>query len=163
MLSLVLLLTLAVAPVPAGAALESPSRHVRGTIAYVDRLLKNGFYRSPTFAQLVARIEGSDVIVYVELVPSLPAPLEGRLFLMAQAHGHRYVRIQIAKRDTFEDTIALLGHELQHAAEVAEATEVVNQTRFEALYARIGIVSGEHRYETEVALKVGRQVRKELA
>jgi len=163
MLSLVPLLTLALAPVPASAALESPSRHIRGTVAYVDRLLKGGFYRSPTFAQLVSRIEGSDVIVYVELVPKLPAPLEGRLLLMAEAHGHRYVRIQIAKRDTLEDTIALLGHELQHAAEVAEATDVVDQTRFEALFARIGLVSGDHRYETEEAVLAGRRVRKELA
>src|SRR5262245_37049675 len=130
MLSLVPLLMLALAPVPASVALDSPLRHVRGTIPYVDQLIKDGFHRSPTFAHLMSRIERSDVIVYVELVPTLPPAIEGRLLLMARAHDHRYLRIQIAARGMPDDTIALLGHELQHAAEVAEAPDVRDQSDF---------------------------------
>jgi hypothetical protein len=157
------LLALALAPVSASAALESPLRHVRGTVPYVDWLLKDGFHRSPTFARLMSRIERSDVIVYIEVLPTLPVALDGRLLLSARAHENRYVRIQIALRGTPDDTIALLGHELQHAAEIAAAPEVSDQVGFVALYQRIGRRSGSHEYDTVEAQEAGRQVRRELA
>jgi hypothetical protein len=163
MLSFVPLLWLGLAPVPASAALESPLRHVRGTGAYVNELLRDGFHRSPTFAHLMSRIERSDVIVYVELMPTLPPGLDGRLSLSSRAHEFRYLRIQLAPRGTFDEMIATVGHELQHAAEVAEAPDVRDQSAFVALYERIGLRSGWHQYETVKAQAAGRQVRKELA
>ena len=72
----------------------------------------------------ITKLQHSDVFVYIEEVPRLPGALEGRLMMLPRAHEHRYVRIQIALRGSPEDTIALLGHELRHALEVAEAPSV---------------------------------------
>jgi hypothetical protein len=125
-------------------------------------LLKRGFTRSATFAQLIARLEQSDVLVYIEEVPRLPGALEGRMMMLPNPHGQRYVRIQIALRGAPDDSVALLGHELQHAIEVAEAAGVNTQADLSALYERIGLPGGPHTYDTLAARAVGQIVRREL-
>jgi hypothetical protein len=160
--SLVLSAALALAPLTESAALESPLRHVRTQDRSVRSLLKRGFTHSPTFARLMARLESSDVIVYVEEVPRLPGALEGRMMILPTAHGQRYVRIQLAMRGTPDDSIAVLGHELQHAIEVAQEAGVNDETKLAALYQRIGTHGGPHVYDTLAAQEVGRTVRREL-
>ena len=160
--SLLLSLTFALAPLSAAAALDSPQRHVRATDRSVRGLLKRGFSRSPTFARLLARLERSDVIVYVEQVPRLPGALEGRMMMLPRTHATRYVRIQIALRGSPDDSVALLGHELRHAIEVAEATDVADEAGLVKLYQRIGTRGGEHLYDTVAAQETGRVVRREL-
>src|SRR4029077_10992841 len=130
MLSIVPLLAIAFAPMSPSAVLDSPTRHVRTMNSHVQQLLREGFLRSPTFARLIERLEGSDVIVYIEVPPELPAGLEGRMIMMPRAHDYRYVRIQIGAGGSAETTIALIGHELQHAAEIAAAPDVSNMADF---------------------------------
>ena len=126
-------------------------------------LLKRGFTRSHTFAQLIARLERSDVIVYVEEVPRLPGALEGRMMMLPRAHTFRYVRIQIALRGSPDDSVALLGHELQHAIEIAQAIDVADEAGMVKLYQRIGLRGGLHLFDTVAAQEMGRTVRRELA
>jgi hypothetical protein len=147
----------------ADAALDSPKRHVRCSDASVRQLLRTGFHRSATFASLLSRLEYSDVIVYVEVMPRLPDALEGRLMMLPRAHDSRYVRIQVALRGSPSDSIALLGHELQHALEVAGAPEVNDQTALAAMYKRIGIDYGHNMFETVAAKETGKRVFRELA
>src|SRR5687767_693226 len=118
--SLLLSTTLALAPFDVGAALDSPRRHVRSQDRAVRQLLKRGITHSVTFRNLMAALERSDVIVYIEQVPKLPGALEGRMMVLPTAHGQRYVRIQLAMRGSTDDSISVLGHELQHAVEVAQ-------------------------------------------
>lgn len=162
--SLLLSTSFALAPFDVGAALESPNRHVRTQDRSVRHLLKRGFTHSPTFRNLMARLEMSDVIVYVEEVPRLPGAVEGRMMILPNPHGQRYVRIQIARRGSPDDAVAVLGHELQHALEVAEEPSVWDQAALAALYQRIGIgmPGGRHVYDTLAAQEVGRIVRREL-
>jgi hypothetical protein len=160
--SLLLSTALGCVPLAEGAALESPQRHVRTQDRSVRYLLKRGFRQSPTFAHLLARLERSDVIVYVEEVPRLPGALEGRMMILPNAHRQRYVRVQIARRGAPEDSIALLGHELQHAIEVAQDKDVTDEATLAALYQRIGTRGGPDTYDTLAAREVGRTVRKEL-
>jgi hypothetical protein len=160
--SMVLATSLAFAPLSESAALDSPRRHVRTQDRSVRSLLKRGFTHSATFAQLMTRLENSDVLVYIEEVPRLPGALEGRMVIVPTAHGQRYVRIQIALRGAPDDSVALLGHELQHAIEVAQATEVNNDADLSALYRRIGLPGGVHAFDTLAAREVGRIVRREL-
>jgi hypothetical protein len=152
-----------VEPLTESAVLEAPTRHIRTTDASLRALLRRGFRHSPTFAALVARLQQSDVFVYVEQVPRLPGGLEGRLMMQPTVATYRYVRIQITQRSGLEDAVAILGHELQHAVELAEALEVRDQDGLTRLYERIGIRGGEHLYDTEAAQLTGRLVRKELA
>ena len=106
--SLLLTSSLAFAPLTESAALDSPYRHVRTQDRLVRHLLKRGFRDSPTFAALMARLEHSDVLVYIEEVPRLPGALEGRMMMLPTAHGQRYVRIQITLRGAPDEAVALL-------------------------------------------------------
>ena len=151
-----------IAPLPASLALDAPTRHVRATSPAITRLLARGYKRSPTLAAIITKLQHSDVFVYIEEVPRLPGALEGRLMMLPRAHDARYVRIQVALRGSPEDTIALIGHELQHALEVAEAPSVSDQGALERLYTRIGVSGGAHQYDTLAAQETGRNLRKQL-
>lgn len=72
------------------------------------------------------------------------------------------MRIQIALRASTAESIALLGHELQHAVEIADAVEVGDEQDMEALYVRIGVRRGAHIYDTVAAQDMGRRIRREL-
>jgi hypothetical protein len=149
-------------PVTPAALLDSPHRHVRATQPAVGKLLRRGFEHSPTFAALLRRLEMSDLLVYIEEVPRLPTTLEGRLLIQPPAHGFRYVRIQFQQRGSPSDVIAVLGHELRHAVEVAEAMDVVDAPGLAALYRRIGIDRGNNLFDTLAAQEAGHRVLKEL-
>jgi hypothetical protein len=142
--------------------LEAPTRHIRTSATSVRKLMRHGFRHSSTFAALVSRLQRSDVIVYVEDVARLPGSLEGRMMMLPRVNGFRYIRIQLSLRGAPEDSIALLGHELQHAVEVAQAAEVVDAKGLERLYQRIGVRSGPQVYDTTAAQDTGRIVRREL-
>jgi hypothetical protein len=161
--SLLLSTSFALAPFDA-STLDSPNRHVRSQHKSVRQLLKRGVTHSATFRNLMARLEQSDVIVYIEEVHRLPAGLEGRMMILPNAHGQRYVRIQLAMRGSPDEAVAVLGHELQHALEVAQEPWVFDQTTLAALYQRIGIAApgGQHVYDTLAAQEIGRMVRREL-
>ena len=148
-------------PLTEAAVLEAPTRHVRTTDGSVRRLMRRGYRHSPTFAGLVARLQRSDVIVYVEDVPRLPGGLDGRMMMMPRSNGYRYVRIQIAVRGAPEDSIAVLAHELQHAVEIADAVDVRDSDSLERLYQRIGVRAGPQVYDTIAAQERGRLVRRE--
>ena len=148
---------------PTYALLDSPMRHVRTTDRQVQRLLRVGVTRSPTFASLVTHLNGTDVIVYIEPVATLPTTLAGRLLLMPLANQQRYLRIQIALLGSTDELVALIGHELRHAVEVADAPDVRNESALVRLYERIGTRSSTaHTYETDAARSTARVVRHEL-
>jgi hypothetical protein len=149
-------------PPPAAPVLDSNSRHVRSTDRTIGKLLRDGYRHSPTFAALLERLEQSDVYVYVEDVPRLAGALEGRLLVLPPSHGFRYVRIQLARRGAPNDWIAVLGHELRHAVEVADDPHVLDTDSLIALYRRIGIDRGNNEYDTLEAQETGKRVLKEL-
>ncbi len=95
---------------------------------------------------------------------TLPKETMGRLTMMPRGAGSsRYLRVQIRADLSRREAIALIGHELRHALEIAEATEVRDTTSLIRLYERIGHASiGEHAYDTEAARDTGRVVRREL-
>lgn len=143
--------------------LNAPDRRVRATDARLRSLLAEGLHRSRTFAGLVTAINRSDVIVYIESVMVLPKGTEGRLTMMPVASEYRYLRVQVRADLSRRETIALIGHELQHAMEIAGAANVRDAAALIKLYQRIGHVSGgEHAYDTEAAQDMGRTVRREL-
>jgi hypothetical protein len=143
--------------------LESPFRHVRTTSPHLQRLLALGVDKSPTFASLLARLNASDVIVYIEQTGDMPKTLDGRLLLLPLANHQRYLRIQINRSGTPTELVSLMGHELRHAIEVADAIDVRDEHALERLYKRIGTPSASlHTYDTDAAQTTGRRVRKEL-
>jgi hypothetical protein len=150
-------------PLAESAVLDAPTRRIRTTDASMRKLIRRGFRESRTFQDLVTRLQRSDVIVYIEEVPRLPGALEGRMMMLPRAYAHRYVRIQITLRGSIDDGVALLGHELHHAVEVAEAVNVHDNDGLSRLYQRIGLRRSAHLYDTAGAQDAGRRIREELS
>jgi hypothetical protein len=145
------------------AIMNAPDRHIRAVDAGMTKAIANGMRRSGTFAHLVLALNKSDVIVYIETGHVLPSTIVGRLLLAAGPEGTRYLRIQVSGHPGSNDMIALIGHELRHALEVAECPDVRDEAGLIALYERIGHSStGVHQYDTLAAQDAGRQVKAEL-
>lgn len=143
--------------------LVSPERRVRAADTRVQDLLATGLQRSATFARLLAALNDSDVIVYIERLMTLPGDTMGRLTIVPVANGQRYLRIQIRSDLPSTEAVALIGHEMRHALEVAEVPAVRDAESMIKLYRRIGHSSGgDHVYDTTAAQDTGRQVRREL-
>ena len=58
--------------------------------------------------------------------------------------------------------VALLGHELQHAVEVADDGTVNSEEALRGLYERIGIRTSRDTYDSRAAQMTGRTGRAEL-
>jgi hypothetical protein len=146
--------------VRAPGPLDSRFSHVRTTDPYVETLLGEGSTRSETFRQLVEALDESDLFVYVEMgYLDVPSQVQ---FAVATAAG-RYVRITINAGQEFEDTqIAWLGHELQHAVEVAAAPEVTNPETLGLFYSRFAQKMHDHAWCTAEAQAVTERVMEEL-
>ena len=128
-------------------------------------LLRDGVARSATFRSLVTRIEAGNVFVYLSLSPVMKSTLAGKLTWITNAGKFRYLRATINTEQSFDQMIATLAHELQHAVEVSADSSVTDQRSLQELYKRIGrpsfggIIAG---WETEAAQQTGLQVRREL-
>jgi hypothetical protein len=149
---------------PARRLQRSPLRHVRGVGPLMDAVIAEGRARSQTFADLVARLDRTDIIVYAEPAHDLPRAISARMLLLpVRQPRYRYVRIQIRAEASQQEAVALLAHELRHAVELADAPDVRDQASLVALYERIGEAHpGGHRYDTAAARETGRRVRAEL-
>ena len=145
------------------AILTSQHRHVRAVDKRIAHAIADGLRRSATFTGLVLALNRSDVIVYIETAPGMPASVAGRMLIAAGPVNQRYLRIQIAAGVRGNELIALLAHELQHAVEVADSPAVRDERSLIALYEVIGQPGRTaHRYDTMAAQNTGRQVRLEL-
>ena len=144
-------------------ALMKPDRHVRTEHPRVTAALFEGVRRSRTFASLIDALDRSDVIAYVQLVHDLPRASRGRLLLASKTNGQRYVRIQMLPFLPHDDMIAVLGHELRHAVEIAEAPEIHDEASFRRFYQRAGAgISDGFGFDTEAARIAGDRVKREL-
>jgi len=150
-------------PVPYGAMLNDAYRRVRAADNHIKRLLEEGVKRSVTFGDLVAAVNASDVIVYIQRVDRLGPTIAGQLMIVPVPNAQRYLRIQVLDHLSPEETISLIGHELRHALEVAAAPDVRDQQGLIELYERIGERGGMvHTFDTRAAQNTGRRVRREL-
>ncbi len=127
-----------------------------------EDLIAQGMAQSPTFRRLVNQIERSDVIVYVDLRPDMRESIGGSLRFLAKSATHRFLRVQVNRADAPLWRVALLGHELQHAVEVAEAGDIASSDDMRALYHRIGVRTGPDAYDSMAAREAGYTVRDEL-
>lgn len=136
---------------------------VRGATPAINTLLASGARRSATFARLVKEIDETDLVVYVEIIDTLPPGLDGRMMFLISTGGARYLRVQVATNLAKDDLIAVVGHELQHVLEVAAHPNVQSSQDLAMLYRLIGMHSpANDRYDTAEARSIGRRVRAEL-
>jgi hypothetical protein len=135
---------------------------LRPTGAAERQLIDAGLAASPTFRALAHRLRYSDVIVYVEVRHDMPSNVGGSLRFMAQSATDRFLRVTINGYHSRLMQVALLGHELQHAVEVANATDVNSHNAMAALYRRIGVQVGRDAYDSEAARDAGYAIREEF-
>jgi len=150
----------------AAAAQASPNRSgnqaaVRGDDGRARALIEWAARRSPTVAALLADMDGTDVVVVVQ-VTFLAADCAGDLRIGPAPQGWRYLFVRVDQTRSPVEQAEILGHELQHAREVTEAPEVHDEAGLMALMARIGWRTGRGTFETDSARLVGMQVRREL-
>ena len=144
--------------------LAGPTRRVRSNDPRLAHLLADGARRSRTFAELVTRVHATDLIVYVESTHNLPPDTVGRIQLQSVVRDCRYLRVQVKTTLLRDEMIAVIGHELRHALEVADDPTVLDNAALRALYQRIGHPAGPNGgFDTDAAKRTGFQVRDELA
>ena len=140
--------------------LRTSDRHIRA-------LLAEGLAHSPSLRALVNRLAAGDVVVYLKCA-QLSSRLDGQLTFVSAAGGFRYVLVHLAMDRPWYRQIATLGHELQHAVEIAEQPDIIDQAALARAYTRIGFarVPRQHAvrsFDTLAAIAAGEQVRRELA
>lgn len=126
---------------PAGAA----PPHVRCLDARARQLLAAARGQSVTVAALVERLGATDLAVYVTTaapatrVAGMP---RGTTALLSATAAARYLQVWIDVRRPEAERIAVLGHELQHALEVAADASVRDALSLATLFERLGEESG---------------------
>ncbi len=146
---------------PAGA--EVPC--LRSDDPLLSQLVARGLNGSETFRRLYERLKRSNLIVHLRRGTEARQGSGYNQFI-TYAGSFRFVRITLNVVKDNDDGVALLGHELQHAVELAEAPAVEDSADYEQLYERIGYEScssaARRCFETDAAVQAGRDVLREL-
>ena len=117
--------------------------------------------RSPLVRALVAEIESSNVVVHIQFSWELPGGIGGTTRFVTSHGGYRYVRIVLSNRLKGNDRVAILGHELAHAAEIARS-DANDRDGIQRLWAATGYRIAELFFETPSAQRAERTIRQEL-
>jgi hypothetical protein len=144
--------------------LERPETGLRSTDEASAMLIEEGLRRSVTLLELAADIEASDIRVMVH-VSNEPGVWRGETRLVSASPGVRILLAKINSALDKRERLAVLGHELQHAREVAAARDVVDHGGMLRLFKKLGYPAspGSRNYETSAAQSIERQVRLEVA
>lgn len=152
--------------IPVREVAADPHSRIRPLDTRLLALVERGMRTSPTFRALAARLEQSDVVVYLESDAWGPPRIAGRLTFVSAAGGRRYVVVRLRPLPSTLDEVALLAHELQHAVEIAERPSIVDTASMEREYRQIGHVnrwvSSGLAFDTRAASDAGSQVAREL-
>jgi hypothetical protein len=149
---------------PAGLA------NLRPRDGMAAQLLSLGREGSPTFRALERVLNESRVVVYVDVRDDPRHELGASLQFVVATPDRLFVRAVVdtgtkqfgLSQQRLVVLASLLGHELQHAAEVAAAPSIASVRDFEAHFRRIGISEERSALETAAAQEVGRRVKREL-
>ena len=116
--------------------------------------------QSATFRNLIAMLEGSDVVVYLTYGPCA-GHAKACLRFVSKAGPHRYVLVKLDQfLSPFHEHPGLLAHELQHAVDVSRTAEVVDDPSF------LRFVASDKQPSTRdsetLAQRVAREVTREV-
>jgi hypothetical protein len=127
----------------------------------VQRVVAKGLEGSETFRELAARLDSSDVVVYVRFA-RCAGVVPACLMLASSTSGSRRLLVNLDRFGKSEnELVGLLAHELQHANEVASAPEVRDAASFQKFFERCGW-KGSDGFETAHAKEITRKVASEM-
>lgn len=110
---------------------------------------------------LVERLEASNVIVHIVTATQMPLGVGGMTRFVTSRGGYRYLRITLGTEMTLRVRAGILGHELQHAVEVADSS-AADVDSIRELFENEGHRAGQY-FETVAAIQTERFVRLELS
>jgi len=153
---------LALAQTPA-----TPAPRVRPETSQTADLLEDLVQRSPTVRDLTAALEQSDVVVYIRHRMFAGSTLNGRTGFVRSDMPTRFLIIEIGCPRSRLEQLVTLGHELQHAAEIAADPTVADPQAMTRYFGRIGVrtliaATAGATFETAAAQAVEARVRREL-
>ena len=140
----------------AAAGASGASGAAPGRIRYTNERIADAFewalLRSETFRDLVARVEQSDMTVYID-DGRCPQSARGACLHVLPFASERRIVIYVHTLQVRISIVRQLAHELQHATEIA-GSDVVDDGAVRRLYERIGYrnsPSGSDLWETRAA------------
>ena len=148
----------------AAASMDDESMpRVRTVDKKVAALIACGTKRSPTFKQLIERIDKTDGLVYIAVGV---CPYHAAACLphkMSQAGPNRVLHILINTQRQPQDVVASIAHELSHVMEVLAEPAIRDGGAIFSFYSRQGVRRGdEFEFETPEAIDTELKVRAEL-
>jgi hypothetical protein len=139
----------------------SPLARVRSTDAKITTLIARAVEHSTTFRGLLEKVGATDGIVYIE--PGRCGPLRACLALKVTiAEPHRILWIFVDPQRTACDVMASIGHELWHAIEILRERSIRSDGAMYSFIAKGREQNPPSWFETEAAVRVGQDVRREL-
>jgi hypothetical protein len=158
------LIVLVLAPSAGAAGPMGDVTRVRPLNDQAAALVTEAKQKSATVRDLLKALENGDVVAYVQVVPAKEGAPTSTLQFVGASHTVRFILVQVAECKTPCRKIELLGHELQHAADVAQSPWVTDDGRLQAMLALTGWVDkGSARgYETPAAMRAERLVRRDV-
>jgi hypothetical protein len=149
----------------AAAQNDPAAPHVRSEDSKLSKVIREGIDQSPTFRDLIKRLDNLPGLVYV-----VSSRCGTRLWEPAACLDHRigvngefrFLRVNIHPSESgARRLLPLIAHELQHALEVLSDETVTTPEDIERLYARIGINQRAGTFETDAARRIQRAVYRE--
>jgi len=172
-LSLVLAAVVLLSPARGAIAESLPDQaprycQVRSANHRINVAVEQGLRDSATFRALVDRINASDVIVYIADATGLPPGIDGQLTFLSAAGGFRYVVVHVNSTLSKPRLVSLIGHELQHAREIADTGAIIDALSMAREYAaglgyhnRLSANDGRT-FDSRAAVTAGEQVLREV-
>jgi hypothetical protein len=143
------------------------AHHIRPLDEHSASLIDDGLRRSPSLRHMIEHLSRSDVVVYVAC-GDLPRFIAGHLTWISAAGGTRYVSVRLGCTGPTELQVGILGHELQHAIEIADRPDIIDEASLVRAYSGFGLRRrssslGLVSFDSDGADRAGRRVRREVA
>lgn len=154
--------------VVAGAATAGPSSpdpRLRPAEASAQALVADAVSRSAVVRDLADRLRETNVVAYVRVGPCVEGERDSSIHFLGRSKYERFMVIKINETLSSDRQVALVGHELQHAVDMAKASWITEPFRMQQYFTLVGWKLGypEHGFETLSALQTERKVGQELA
>lgn len=143
----------------------TPAPRIRPETEQAEALVRDLLARSPTARTLANAIQASDVIVYLRHRTFTETTLDGRIGFVHSRTPTRILIVEIGCGRSWMTQLVALGHELQHAVEIAAAPDVTGPAALASHFDRIGVRAGTldaATFETRRAQEIGAQIRQEV-
>ena len=139
---------------------SAPAR-VRSEDATIARLIAQAIEQSATFRREIEAINGTDGLVYVHAAPCRRGVRACLVHTVTLAGPYRLLNVKLGMGRPELETIATLGHELQHAIEVLNDPLVRDDFSISVFFRRLA-PTDSHQFETPAALQAGLDIYDEL-